>query len=299
MTECFLDFLNEQEVEYYRQYKISRLSSIGIGGNADIVAIPDTTEAMINLIRYLYKNRIKYKLVGSMTNILPTDADYNGVLIKTSRLAIYYTAENECVALCGAKTSRMLVELAALGLGGAEELYGIPGSVGGMIVGNAGAYGIEMADILLSVEVYDPITDTVRHIPKEELDFSYRNSALKGTELVILSARLSFKPKDRTESIKRIGEISALRKSTQPYNERSLGSIFKRCEGAPISHLIDKCGLKGCRVGGAEISKKHAGFIVNRGGATEKDVRALIEIIKNRLYSDYKIMPTEEIEYLL
>ena len=297
MTNCLLRFLNEQDVEYKTGCSLSSISSIGIGGAATVV-YPRCSEELIKLIDFLSINNIGYKIIGRMTNVLPCDEDYDGVIILTKMLSSVVFSRNLVKASSGISFAKLLLKASELGLGGAESLYGIPGTLGGMIYSNAGAFGKEISDLVVYVKVYDPCLRKTRVLFYDDLDFSYRKSVFKDSDLVILSATLKFDFMDADLIKAGFDHFLKLRKSNQPVGEPSLGSIFKRHPFAPISLLIDKSGLKGYRIGGAEISTKHAGFIVNKGNAKAEDVILLIKLIKDKLYADYDIIPEEEIEYL-
>ncbi len=298
MTDSFVGFLKKQEVKYYSHLDISKISSIGIGGRARLAIFPGSEEEFIKIIDFLTNEKIKYRLVGRMTNILPCDEDYSGALISSLKMSSYSRAENRVYAECGVSTSRLLSELSALSLGGCEELFGIPGSVGGMIYSNAGAFGREISDVCESVRLYLPKEKRVITATASDMDFAYRSQKYKGSDAVILGATLTFSSLDTEEIKARHRDFIRRRREAQPYGEKSLGSIFKRHGSAPTSRLIDELGLKGYRIGGAEISKKHAGFIVNVGGASSLDVKLLINKIKNEIYAKHGFIPEEEIEYL-
>lgn len=297
MLRCFKDFLKKHDVEYIESFDISQISHIGIGGIAAVAVKPNGLNKLVEIIIYLNEKGIPYKVAGEMSNILPSDDFYDGVLVLTRKISKYYVAENTLTADCGAKLSRILNEISEYDLGGMEELFGIPGSVGGMVYGNAGAYGKSISDFFLSAQVYIPSESKIITMTNEEMEFSYRNSAIKGTDRVLLTARFSLSEFPKDDIKKKFRKITAMRKSTQPYGERSLGSIFKRCPEIPTSLMIDRLGLKGLRVGDAQISNKHAGFIVNVGNATSDDVKTLISVIKEKIYFSYGIIPNEEIEY--
>lgn len=298
MAQCLTDFLKEQDVEFYELFEMSKISSIGIGGKARLLASPNTEEKLIRLIDFLVENNEKHIIVGRMTNILPCDSEYSGVLISTLKISTYNVAEIRCSVSCGTDFSKLLYNLSAMGYGGMEELFGIPGSVGGMIFGNAGAYGKSVSDFITDVTVYDPLRKKKYSLDASEMGFAYRESIVKHTRLTVLSANLIFSLKAVNDIRERFSEIISLRKASQPYGQKSLGSIFKRSGDIAISRLIDNLGLKGLRIGGAEISEKHAGFIVNVGGATAKDVTELIKIIKNKIFSAYGIEAEEEIQFM-
>ena len=297
MLQHLLEFLKEQDVEFKIGLSLSQLSSIKIGGRATAV-LPKTEKELITVVDYLINNGIRYKIIGRMTNILPCDEDYDGVLIITAGLCDYRIKSNTALAEAGLPFSKLLSLLSSKGLGGAESLYGIPGSLGGMIRSNAGAFGASVSDRIVRVRAYDVKSGTIKVYSREELDFSYRHSLFSDSDEIILSAELFFDFKNEELVNAGFAHYMNKRRSLQPYGEPSLGSVFKRHHSAPVSYLIDQLGMKGLRVGGAEISQKHAGFIVNKGNATASDVIRLIELIKNRLYREYGIIPEEEIDFL-
>ena len=296
MTGRLLDFLKEQDVEYSVQFDISRASHIKIGGKAACAALPNGTGKLIKLVDFLKEENIPYRLVGAMSNVLPRDTDYSGVLLITQKCDGYYQAENKIVLECGVKISKILPELSRRGLCGMESLFAIPGTVGGMIYSNAGAYGATISDRLLTATVYSPKDKKISVLKKCDMDFSYRHSALIGTDNILLSAEFLLFEDNPSNIAERIAAVAKSRRAAQPYNMPSLGSVFKRSADLPISLLIDELGLKGLSVGGAQVSEKHAGFIVNTGSATQKDFLELVTIIKNKVYEKYGIIPEEEIE---
>ena len=291
-----LEFFKEQEIEYAEKLDVSTVSYVKIGGAAAYAAMPSSTEKLVKLVDFLIEAEIPYRLVGAMSNILPKDEDYRGVLIITTKCNGYILAENGINAECGVKLSRVIRDAARLGLCGAESLFGIPGTVGGMVYSNAGAYGVSVSDLLTRATVYSPGEKKIFVLDADDFKFSYRHSELMGTDNILLSADFAVHKDDAVKILERISAVGKKRRNTQPCDLPSLGSVFKRSGDVPISLLIDKLGLKGLSVGGAQISKKHAGFIVNTGGATEKNFLELVFLIKNRVYEEYGIMPVEEIE---
>ncbi len=296
MIKDLPNFLKEQEIEYAEQLDVSAVSYIRIGGKAAYAAMPNSTEKLVKLVNYLYDAGISYRLAGGMTNILPSDSDYHGVLIITTKCGGYSLAEDRLKLECGVRLTSFIREAAHFGFCGMESLFGIPGTVGGMVYSNAGAYGSSVADLFISAMIYSPSDKKIFTLDACDMGFSYRRSALMGTDNILLCADFAAQ-KDVTEKIlSRINAVMQKRRKAQPYDMPSLGSVFKRCGDTPISLLIDRMGLKGLRVGGAEISKKHAGFIVNAGGATERDYLELVSTVKDRIYKEYRIIPEEEIE---
>ena len=298
MYKHLLDFLKEQDVEYYRNFKLSVRSSIGIGGEADIAVFPKNEEVFVLLLKFLCENNLKFKVVGNLTNILISDDGFCGVMLFTSKIKSYYVAENRLYISAGASLSSVIRKIATAGYTGLNELYGIPGSVGGMVYNNAGAYGMSVSDCLLEGRVFSKTERKIKIFRNSDFAFSYRNSILQGGEYILVDAVFSLVRDDPRKINSSLKDIIAKRRASQPIKERSLGSVFKRHNIAPVSLLIDNAGLKGRRVGDAVVSEKHAGFIVNVGNATARDVQDLISLISRELNEKYGIIPETEIEFL-
>ena len=292
-------YFREKDVEYKGNISLSSYSYVRIGGIVTVGVFPDTAEKLILTLRYLHTNGFPFCVIGKMTNLLANDGEYNGVAVFTHKIDSYRISEQLVSVACGTRLSRVISELSDHSLGGLEALFGIPGTVGGMIYSNAGAFGSEISDFLVSAQLYDIKCDRVYEVGRDELRLSYRHSSLKENKhLMLLEATLLFSKKDSIKIKEDIKSVSERRRSAQPLGEPSLGSAFKRCASAPVSKLIDDCGLKGYRVGGAEISSKHAGFIVNRGGATADDYKQILLYVKERIFQKYGMRIEEEIEFL-
>lgn len=298
MARSLFDYFKEQDVEIYKSLDISTVSSIGIGTVCDYAVYPHNEEEFLTVISFLEENSVKYFVIGRMTNILPCTEAYHGVIVFTSKMREYSVAENVASAECGMAFSLLLKKAAAHSLGGYEELFGIPGSVGGMVYNNAGAFGKSVSDCFLGARLFSLDDIKVTTVSSSDMQFSYRKSLLQNKRLLLLSAEFALARKDKTDISEAMRGAFLKRKNSQPTRDRSLGSVFKRCDGVPVSKLIDELGLKGFRIGGAEISKKHAGFIINIGGATSYDVLSLIQYIKEKIYKEYGIVAEEEIELL-
>lgn len=292
-------FLKMNDVEYKENLPLAKISPIRIGAEAEAVAYPDDSYKLCSLIGFLEKGKIRYKIAGRMSNLLPPDEKYDGVIIRTDRINSYSICDNSLTVSCGVSlpfVSRLLLDA---GLSGFEGLSGIPGSIGGAIVGNAGAFGREIADLITDLFVYDIENDNVIRLSKADCDFRYRHSALKGKPLVVLSAQFAFSPTDPANIKAEMDRCGGVRKSTQPVDKFSLGSAFKRpADNISAARLIDECGLKGYSVGGAMISEKHAGFIINKGGATAGDYIALSDYAANKVYEKFSISLEREVEIM-
>lgn len=297
MYDHLTDFLRKQDVKFKLNYPMSRLTAVGIGGECDMLLLPDSIAKLISALKFVAENNIKHKIIGGMTNVLPCDERFCGVLISLGGLRGYEARDGVLNVSAGENLGRVAIRIAEDGYGGLSGFVGIPGTVGGAVAGNAGAFGAEISDVLIDACVYD--AEQGVHVTScAELDFSYRHSLLKSKAgITVLSARFKLLRKSRDEIKSQIKEILAKRRSTQPH-EPSLGCVFKRTEIGSAARLIDLAGLKGMRIGNAAISEKHAGFIVNLGGATAKDYKTLAAIAAERIYDGFGIRPELEIEFL-
>ena len=277
---------------------MSSISSARIHSHARAVAYPKSEEELVRLIDTLNDEEIRYLVVGGMSNVIFKADRYNGVLIKTDEITTKTVAENLFVASCGLRLGTALDFISGFDLGGIEGLYGIPGTLGGMVKQNAGAFGYEIADCFLEANCYIPDIRTVKRVTKEEMLFSYRESVLGKIKAVLINATLRLVVKGREDILAEVGEYRQKRLRSQPLQYPSLGSVFKRYDGVSAGYYIDKAGLKGYSIGGARVSEKHAGFIVNTGGASAKDYLLLVEYVKDRVYSEFSIELEEEIEII-
>lgn len=292
-------FFEMNDVEYKENYLISLISPVKIGGQARFIAYPNSHQKLLLTVDFLRTNEIKYKIVGKMSNILPCDHNYDGVIVKTDRINDCNFNKSFVEVGCGISLPYLAKISCQAGLSGLEELSGIPGSIGGAIRGNAGAFGREIGELIYSVTIYDPIQKQVVRLGAHDIKFKYRESSLIGTENIIISAILRLNSCNSEESLNRMKYCQLKRKETQPVGLPSLGSVFKKVsKDTPAARLIDECGLKGKRIGGAEISSKHAGFIINSGKATSKDFLDLVDLTYNTVYDRFNIKLEREIEIL-
>lgn len=299
MIEYLIGFLKMNDVEYAENRLLRDFSSVGIGGRAPIIVFPNNIPKLCNTVYFLEKQKIKYKILGRMSNILPPDDYYSCAIIKTDKMSGFSIKDNKIVVCAGVSLPYLAYKTSEEGLSGLEELSGIPGSLGGSILGNAGAFGREISDLVLSVTCYDSQNDKIITLSNDECDFSYRYSVFKDNGLVILSAELSLISATSEKTKARIDEVRKTRALTQPVGEKSLGSTFKRtADGISAAMLIDKCGLKGYSIGGAQISTKHAGFIVNTGSACAHDYISLMEYARHKVKEKFNIALNEEIEII-
>ncbi|MCD7944049.1 MAG: UDP-N-acetylmuramate dehydrogenase [Clostridia bacterium] len=276
----------------------SKLDTFCIGGVVCAVVYPKSVDALVRLLQMLLTCDVKHTVIGRGSNILVADDGYDGVFVMTGQLKKIKIDGSTLTAECGAPITQCALLAKDAGLSGLEFAYGIPGSVGGAVYMNAGAYGGEIKDIFSECVLYDERIDETITRGSALMDFSYRESALKHDKLILLSASFTLASDDPESIMQRMTANMNARREKQPLEYPSAGSVFKRCAGYYTAKLIDEAGLKGCRIGGAEVSEKHAGFIVNRGGATANDVLYLIKLITNRIYELHGITLEREIIYL-
>lgn len=267
---------------------MSRHTSFRIGGEC-AVASPESAETTVELMGLVREKGIPYFVLGNGTNVLCADGGWDGLVIKTKGLAKIEASENRIVAGGGAILSRVATSAALNGLSGLEFAHGIPGTVGGAVAMNAGAYGGEMSSCVVRSLCLLPCGELVT-LNGDGHRFAYRRSAV--TEIpgtVVLESEMVLTPGKRDEIEEKMRELAARRRASQPLELPSAGSVFKRPEGHFVGAMVQECGLKGRTVGGAQVSPKHAGFIVNVGGATAKDVLELIEIIRTEVFGKFGV----------
>ena len=298
MERELLDFLKMNEVEYKENLRLCDFSSVKIGGTASIVLFPDTDRKLITALDFLWKNKIDYKVIGRLTNVLISNDVKNIVFIKTDKLRGINKFGKTIRLYTGERISSLTSFFIKEGISSFCSLSGIPGSVGGMVRNNAGAYGIVISDIIESAVAYSPIKSEKTLLSVEDMSFGYRESIFQHSDLVLLYADFKI-VHDIQESIqKRYLEIKEKRLQSQPLSYPSLGSVFKRPSGDYAARLIDAAGLKGVSIGGASVSEKHAGFIINIGNASFEDFRMLAEYIKCAVYEKFGVWLEEEIEII-
>lgn len=288
--------LTQKQIEYKENCSLSSYTSFKIGGAADLLITPKTADELKAAILLCKEQNMPYMLLGKGSNLLISDKGIAGAVIHITTPFKKMEIKDECDIVCGAGAS--LTALCAFArdnsLTGLEFAYGIPGSVGGAVYMNAGAYGGEMKDVIKSV-TFMTETGEIKTLAKDELDFSYRHSIFSGTKNIILSAEFSLQAGDKEKIDTCMVETMKRRIDKQPLNFPSAGSVFKRPEGYFAGTLIEDCGLKGYTIGGAQVSKKHAGFIINIGGATCDDVLKLVEHIRNTVKEKHGVLLEPEI----
>ena len=287
------------EMTYEREAPLARYTSFRIGGPAKRMAFPKDGSQMVLLIAFARSCGARPLVVGNGTNLLFPDAGVDRLVVNTREYAeVSIDAQGRVVAESGASLARTAVFAQQRGLTGLEFAHGIPGSVGGAVCMNAGAYGGEMRQVVESASVLFP-DEGVKRLRGEELRFSYRHSLLADRpDAVVLSAVFALAAGEPEEIRSKMDELMTRRKTSQPLEYPSAGSTFKRPEGYFAAALIDECGLKGLTVGGAQVSEKHAGFVINRGGATCADVTALMAEIQRRVWKEKGVRLEPEVKVI-
>ena len=264
---------------------MSAHTTFRIGGPADYFVTPTSAEEIGNVIETCRKWDVPYYVMGNGSNLLVGDKGFRGVIIQIFKAMKEIRVEgNRIYAQAGALLSKVAAAACEAELTGIEFASGIPGTLGGAVRMNAGAYGGEMKQVLESATVLAGEGD-IRTLSVEEMKMGYRTSIVSRMDYVVLEAVIRLQPGSRDEIRARMEELMGRRREKQPLEWPSAGSTFKRPEGAYAAALIEQCGLKGERVGGAMVSDKHSGFIINTGGATASDVLALIDRVKERVYT--------------
>ena len=277
-------------------------TSFRTGGPAAAFAVTVNEDELSAVLSALAETGAEHMLIGNGSNLLVADEGYPGVIVKLGGdfEMIEQDEEDPCLVRVGAARlmSSASVFLTGRGLSGFEFASGIPGSIGGAVFMNAGAYGGEMKDVVESVRVMNADGSGAGTLSSEDMDFSYRHSAAEKGDMIILSAVLRLR-KDEPEAIAaRVAELAAKRSAKQPVNFPSAGSTFKRPVGGYAAALIEESGLKGYRAGGAEVSEKHAGFVINKGGATTEDVLAVMRHVRKKVFEDSGIMLEPEVRLI-
>lgn len=276
---------------------MSRHTTFRTGGPCAILCECAAMESAGAAYRFLYQSGIPFEVVGRGSNILVSDAGFEGVILKFYGDS-YIKPLGEGIIYCSGGVNAKKAAAFAMenGLSGFEFAGAIPGSVGGHVAMNAGCFGSEMKDVTVAAGGF--IEGQEVEFSNKECGFSYRESVFLKKKGIILWAKFRLRPSDRESCLKRFKEINALKRTSQPLEYPSCGSVFKRKEGVIPAKLIDEAGLKGLKAGGAEVSTKHAGFIINKGYATSKDAFELIGRIKREIHDRYGILLEEEIRYI-
>ena len=295
----FLESKPDLAAETFYNEPLRHHCTFQIGGEAEILCVPKTEGALRALLGF-GPPEMRRTVLGCGSNVLFPDEGLPGLVIKLAGglTDVTFTGDGTVAAGAGVQLSRLCLFALEQGLSGLEFAYGIPGSVGGAVYMNAGAYGGEIKDVLLSVRAVSLRDGSVYEYQASELDMRYRSTPFMQGEEIVTAARFRLTPGEKTEIEEKMRTLLGKRRASQPLELPSAGSTFKRPVGGYAAAMIDKCGLKGLTVGGAQVSKKHAGFVVNTGGATAADVTALIREIQKRVQAETGVLLEPEVEIL-
>jgi UDP-N-acetylmuramate dehydrogenase len=271
-----------------RDVSLATLTSLKVGGPADVLAVAEGVEGLRTMLGSFADVGAKWFVLGAGTNVVFQDAGFRGVVVKLGSSFARIAMEDTRV-FAGASTlwSDLLSSCAESGLSGLEKMAGIPGTVGGAVFGNAGAFGMAVGDRVEWVRGMNAL-GVERSLSPSEIGFSYRHASFPG-EFVLTGVALSMERGEKASVLADMDEILARRREKQPLELPSAGSVFKNPPGAKAAMLIEGAGLKGRRVGGAQVSEKHANFIVNRSGATAGDILSLIELVREEVFKKFSI----------
>ena len=291
----FGKFYDENDIKI--DEKLSSYVNFKVGGPADILLIPKSKEQVIKSVEVCKENKIPFYLIGNGSNILVRDGGFRGVVISLKEVNTIIVDGDKIEAECGAMLKAVSDKAMENSLTGFEFACGIPGTIGGAVFMNAGAYDGEIAHVIESAEIIDEECNIVR-LSNKDLDFGYRSSIVMKKGYTVLSAVFKLE-KGQVKTIKElVDDLTNKRESKQPLEYPSAGSTFKRPEGNFAAKLIDDCGLRGLTLRGAQVSDKHCGFVVNSGGADAKDILDLMFIVKSTVNGKFGIMLEEEVKII-
>ncbi len=284
--------------EVHLDHPLASLTTFKIGGSADLFVVPKNLMELLSVLQILKDNDVPYFLLGAGSNLLIGDRGIRGAVISLGEGFDYAHAKGDVIlAGAGVSLAALSAEAKNAELTGIEFASGIPGSLGGAIYMNAGAYGGEMKDVICEVSYIDEDGSVVT-VSCDECKFGYRESIFSGSKKIIISAKLTLKKGNKEEILATMRDLNARRKEKQPLEYPSAGSTFRRPEGHFAGALIEQAGLKGTRIGGAEVSQKHAGFVINTGNATAQDVLDLIAHIQKVVFEKYGVMLQPEVKII-
>lgn len=282
-------FIDTSGVEYYEDVSLKKYNTYKIDAKAKYLVFPKDSVELISLISYLKDNNCKFLVLGNGSNVIFNFEYYDGVIIRLDRFNSISINDNVIEVGAGYSLIKLANEVALLGLSGLEFASGIPGCVGASVAMNAGAYNHSLAEVVESVIVLTPDNEIIT-MNNEELEFNYRESFLKhNKDYIILSCKIILSHGNKEEILELISNRRIRRMESQPLNYPSAGSVFRNPEGNYAGKLIEDCGFKGYKLGGAMVSLKHANFIINYDGATGRDIVLLINKIKNSVKEKYDI----------
>lgn len=282
-----LDVKRNEPLKLHTNYRV--------GGIAKYFISPNDPVVLGEIMDIIAQEQLPYFLLGNGSNVLVSDKDFDGVVICLKHFSGYSVNDDVVYVKAGCGLPKLAFDMARLGLSGLEFLSGVPGTLGGAVYMNAGAYNAEIKDIIISVDILQG--SNIVTLSQEELDFSYRTSNLQSKkDLIVLGATLQMRHKDEEQILKLMEERRQRRVKSQPYDMPCAGSVFRNPLPEFSWQLIEKCGLRGFSIGGAQVSTLHANFIVNTGDATANDILEVIQHVKSEVYKQTQIMLETEVE---
>lgn len=289
--EKLKSFLDKNEIEYHQDYDISTLSTIRLGCKVNMVIFPKMIKSLTRLLTFLFQNKLSYIIAGNLSNMLFVDSGADCVII-TSKMQDEIEAKGNLVSVSAGLMLTKLCEFAKKnGLSGMEGLVGIPATVGGAIKNNAGAFGYQISDRLVSVQAF--FNGRIIELKRNEIKFDYHYASLRG--IVILSATFLFENKKEYDIINLYNEYTYIRNSTQP-SGFSLGSVYRRVNGKSAGFFIERSGLKGKRVGGLVVASKHSNFFINDKNGSVSDFLRLSSLVENAVLKQFGVALIPEVE---
>ena len=267
---------------------LKKYNTYGIGGIAKYMVFPLSEEKLVKLLDYIKNEKMSWYILGGGSNVLLPDEDYNGVIINLKELNNYEFDKDIINAESGISLGKLVNVMLDAGYTNLSSLMGIPGLLGGAIIGNAGAYGTSIFDYIISVKIIDE-DGNIKELNKEEIKYDYRWTEFKEKKVIVLSAKIRCINGNVAEAKEKIKENLEKRRKSQPLEYKNAGSVFRNPPSHAAGYLIEHSGLKGIKVGGAMVSEKHANFIINFNNATSRDIIKLVELIKSKVKEVYNV----------
>lgn len=282
----------------YRNMKLNGFTTLNVGGRAKYYMEISTLENFLKVMFYLEEKGVKMFVLGAGSKILVSDKGFDGVVVKLVGDFARIEELDKNIIECGAGVllASAFAKTKELGLSGFQQSVGIPATIGGAVYMNASAYDFEMSKLVKYVVAF--LDGKIQYFSKDDCQFGYRKSVFKTNHAIILRVGLNLEPQDREQLMTEYRNILMKRNNSQPIQYRSAGSVFKRQDGVVVSKILDECGLKGLKVGGAEVSDKHANFIINKENATAQDIYDLIQVCKKNVRDKAGLNLEEEIIFL-
>ncbi len=274
--------------EVLENVDLKKYNTYGIGGRAKYLIYPSSVDNLKKLLHYLSNNEISWIVLGGGSNVILPDEDFSGAIIKLDKLDKYEVDDKTITVASGLPLTKFINNMLSDGFTNYANILGIPGTVGGAIRGNVGAFGKCIFDDLISVTIMDE-NGNIQELKKEDINFEYRYTSFKDTHDIIIEAKFLGQTGNIAEALQKIKENAVKRKNTQPLEYKNAGSVFKNPLQYSAGYVIEHSGLKGFAIGGAKVSEKHANFIINYDNAKSSDIIKLINIIEEEVYKKFKI----------